>query len=230
MTSTELLPCSTTDPVRLAVAANLARYESWSRLHNESDLRCYLSWCVEHRLPPLQAQRAHVELFLRWLQEIRRLQSSTVARRLAIVAGFYRTCVLDGTVAHSPADYIRRPHVSTDSPTLGLTHLQSEALLSAAPSSTNHNDFALVCLLGLLGLRVFEATGATMANVGEEDGHRVLRVYGKGDTTALVPLPPAVGRSAACLRQGVRADCLPTGALRLSTNPWVSRCGAARAR
>ncbi len=52
-----------------------------------------------------------------------------------------------------------------------------------------------VCLLGLLGLRVFEAVGATIADVGEEHGHRVLRVHGKGDKTALVPLPPAVGRA-----------------------------------
>ena len=114
---------------------------------------------------------------------------------LAVVAGFYRTCVIDGNLTHSPADYIRRPHVSTDSPTLGLTHLQFEALLSDARTSANPSDFPLVCLLGLLGLRVFEATGATIADVGEEHGHRVLRVHGKGDKTVLVPLPPAVGRA-----------------------------------
>jgi integrase len=82
--------------------------------------------------------------------------------------------------------------VSTESPTLGLSHLQVEAMLTTARHSTNSCDFALVCMLGLLGLRIFEATGASFADLGEEHGHRVLRVHGNGDKTVLVPLPPAV--------------------------------------
>jgi integrase/recombinase XerD len=50
-------------------------------------------------------------------------------------------------------------------------------------------------MLGLLGLRIFEATGANIADLGEEHGHRVLRVCGKGSKVVLVPLPPAVGRA-----------------------------------
>jgi hypothetical protein len=52
-----------------------------------------------------------------------------------------------------------------------------------------------VAMLGLLGLRIFEATGANIADLGEEHGHRVLRVCGKGSKIVLVPLPPAVGRA-----------------------------------
>jgi site-specific recombinase XerD len=50
-------------------------------------------------------------------------------------------------------------------------------------------------MLGLLGLRIFEATGANIADLGEEHGHRVLRVCGKGTKVVLVPLPPTVGRA-----------------------------------
>jgi site-specific recombinase XerD len=50
-------------------------------------------------------------------------------------------------------------------------------------------------MLGLLGLRIFEATGADIADLGEEHGHRVLRVCGKGTKIVLIPLPPAVGRA-----------------------------------
>jgi integrase/recombinase XerD len=50
-------------------------------------------------------------------------------------------------------------------------------------------------MLGLLGLRIFEATGADIADLGEEHGHRVLRVCGKGTKIVLVPLPPAVARA-----------------------------------
>jgi integrase/recombinase XerD len=52
-----------------------------------------------------------------------------------------------------------------------------------------------VAMLGLLGLRIFEATGANIADLGEEHGHRVLRVCGKGIKVVLIPLPPAVGRA-----------------------------------
>ncbi|MGW5416921.1 tyrosine-type recombinase/integrase [Actinomadura geliboluensis] len=88
-----------------------------------------------------------------------------------------------------------RPSPQPESPTLGLSHLQFEALLSAARASANPNDFALFAMLGLLGLRIFEATGADIDDLGEEHGHRVLRVVGKGTRTVLIPLPPAVGRA-----------------------------------
>jgi integrase/recombinase XerD len=188
-------PVPFTDQLRLAVAAYLARFTGSSRERTESDLRCYLAWCAERGLDPLAAQRPHLELCIRWMQEIRRFRPSTVSRRFSVTAGFYRTCVLDGALQHSPAEHVRRPAVPAESPTLGFTHLQFEALLTAARESTNPCDFALVAMLGLLGLRIFEATSADIADLGEEHGHRVLRVCGKGTKIVLVPLPPAVGRA-----------------------------------
>ena len=104
-------------------------------------------------------------------------------------------CVIDGVLEHSPAEYVRRPTVPAESPTLGFTHLQFEALLTAARQSAHPCDFALVAMLGLLGLRIFEATGADIVDLAEEHGHRVLRVCGKGTKIVLIPLPPAVGRA-----------------------------------
>jgi site-specific recombinase XerD len=183
------------DRLRLAVAAYLARFKGSSREHTESDLRCYLTWCAERGLDPLSAKRPHLELYIRWMQEVRRFKPSTVSRWFSVTAGFYRTCVLDGILEHSPAEHVRRPSVPAESPTLGFTHLQFEALLTAARQSPNSCDFALVAMLGLLGLRIFEATSADIADLGEEHGHRVLRVCGKGTKIVLVPLPPAVGRA-----------------------------------
>src|SRR6516162_4581929 len=184
-----------TDRLRLAAAAYLARFKGSSREHTESDLRCYLTWCAEQHLDPLAAQRPHLELYIRWMQETRRFKPSTISRRFSVTAGFYRTCVFDGVLEHSPAEHVRRPAVPAESPTLGFTHLQFEALLTAAWESANPCDFALVAMLGLLGLRILEATSADLADLGEEHGHRVLRVCGKGTKVVLVPLPPAVGRA-----------------------------------
>lgn len=138
-----------TDPLVRAVAAHLARYKGLTRSHTESDLRIYLRWCAEHRLDPLHAERAHIELYVRWMQEIRGFKPSTISRRLSVVIGFYRTCTIDGIIPASPAEHVRRPNVPPESPTLGLSHLQFEAMLAAAKASTNINDFALVAMLGL---------------------------------------------------------------------------------
>jgi hypothetical protein len=82
-------------PRKLAVAAYLARFKGSSREHTESDLRCFLPWCAERGLDPLAARRPHLELYIRWMQEIRRFKPSTVSRRFSVAAGFYRTCVRD---------------------------------------------------------------------------------------------------------------------------------------
>ena len=91
------------DQLRLAVAAYLARFKGSSRSHTESDLRCYLAWCGERDLDPLAACRPHLELYLRWMQEVRQFNPSTVSRRFSVTAGFYRTCVIDEVLEHSPA-------------------------------------------------------------------------------------------------------------------------------
>ncbi len=165
-----------------------------SRAHAHSDLRCYLLWCAEHDLDPLVARRPQLEMYVRWMQGQRGFKPSTVARRFGTVAGFYRIAVIDGLLPTSPAEHVRRL-VPAESPTLGLTRLQFEALLVAARESANVNDFALVALLGLLALLIVEATGANVTDFGEQHGHRVLRVVGKGGKVVLVPLPPAVCRA-----------------------------------
>jgi site-specific recombinase XerD len=195
MADSVALPSVSYDLLRVATAAHLARYKGLSRAHTSSDLQVFLRWCAEHQLDPLTVRRADVEMFVRWLDEVRRFKPSTVSRRLSVVTCFYRTCVIDAVLDASPAAYVRRPPVSNESPTLGLSHLQFEAMIVAARMSANLFDFAMVAMLGLLGLRVFEACNSTIDDLGEEHGHRVLRVLGKGTKLALIPLAPAVGRA-----------------------------------
>jgi hypothetical protein len=70
--------------LRAAVAAYLGRYRGQARLHTESDLNVFLRWCADQDLVPLAAARADIERYLRWLQDVRRYQPSTVSRRLSV--------------------------------------------------------------------------------------------------------------------------------------------------
>ena len=159
-----------TDQLRLAVAAYLARFKGASRYHTESDLRCYLTWCTGHGLDPLAARRPHLELYIRWMQEIRRFKPSTVSRRLSVRLGSTAPASSTACWTIHPLSTSDGPSVPPESPNLGFTHLQFEALLTAARESPHPCDFALVAMLGLLGLRIFEATGADVADLGEEHG------------------------------------------------------------
>jgi hypothetical protein len=196
-----------TDQLRLAVAAYLARFKGASSYHTESDLRCYLTWCAERGLDPLAARRPHLELYIRWMQEVRRFKPSTVSRRFSVAAGFYRTCVIDGLLDHSPAEHVRRPSVPPESPTLGFTHLQFEALLTAARESANPCNFALVAMLGL---RIFEATGADITDLGEEHGHR---------SCAYAARAPRSSSSRCHLPSGMRHRGRSLQSMRPSTGP-----------
>lgn len=65
--------------LRLATAAYLGRFTGTSRMHTESDLRLFFAWCTEQHLAPLAAQRAQIERYARWMQELRRFTPSTVS-------------------------------------------------------------------------------------------------------------------------------------------------------
>jgi hypothetical protein len=86
---------------RAAVSALLGRYRGETRLHTESDLRVFLGWCTDQDLDPLAAVRVDIERYVRWLRDVRRYQPSTVSRRLSVVVGFYRVCVIDQLLPHA---------------------------------------------------------------------------------------------------------------------------------
>ncbi|RZU49355.1 site-specific recombinase XerD [Krasilnikovia cinnamomea] len=181
--------------VRAAASSFLGRYRGQTRVHTDSDLRVFLRWCTDQDLNPLTARRADVERYGRWLREVRRYQPSTVSRRLSVVVGFYRVCVIDAILEHSQPTTSAAPPCRPNHRPLASDTCKFEALITTARQSTNPNDFALIALLGLLGLRIFEACGASITDLSEEQGHRVLRVHGKGGKVVLAPRPPAVARA-----------------------------------
>ncbi len=153
-THTELMPPERPlfAEIRLAVAGFLARYSDPTRTGYTHDLKSYFGWCEHHHLGVFEVRRGHMELWARTMEDAG-LARATIGRRLSTVAGFYRFAVIDGLIEHSPAEYVRRPKIDTESTTLGLDRMELGALI-AQGAAAGPMDHALACLLGLLGLRV----------------------------------------------------------------------------
>jgi integrase/recombinase XerD len=134
-----------------------------------------------------------VELYARGF-EARGLAAATVALKLVVLTGFCRYCVEEQPLGHSPAVHVRRPKVSQESTRLGLDRAEVGAFLVEAGVSGG-NDHALACLLALNALRVSEACGADLSDLALANGHRVVRVVGKGNQPALIPLAPRTSRA-----------------------------------
>jgi integrase len=80
------------------------------------------------------------------------------------------------------------------STTNGLDRLELGYFIACARAA-GPRDHALACLMGLLGLRVGEALGLDIEDMGSSRGHRTLRILGKGSKLAIMPMPPPVARA-----------------------------------
>ena len=123
----------------------------------------------------------------------RGLAPSTIDRRLSTVCGYYRFAHIDGRIAANPAQYVRRPRVHPTNQR-GMDRGELASFLYTA-ERTSPMHAALAVLLGLNGLRVSEACGANIEDLGFERGHRTLHIVGKGNKPAGIPLVPRTART-----------------------------------
>jgi integrase/recombinase XerD len=180
------------DEAQLAAVSFLARYSGRTLEAYRHDLRGFFQWATDNRIVVLGANRAHIELFRAWMED-RGLAASTIDRRLSTVCGFYRFAHIDGRIRSNPAQYVRRPQVHpSDARALDRSEL-GVFLFTAEQCDRDHA--ALAVLLGLNGLRVSEACATNIEDLGFERGHRTLRIVGKGNKPATVPLVPRTART-----------------------------------
>jgi integrase/recombinase XerD len=180
------------DEAEIAAVSFLARYSGRTLEAYRYDLRCLFQWAADAGVAVLEATRAHIEVYRCWLEE-RGLAASTIDRRLTTVCGFYRFAHIDGRIASNPAQYVRRPQVHP-STARGLDRSELGVFLFTA-ERYDHAHAALAVLLGLNGLRVSEACGTNVEELGFERGHRTLAIVGKGNKPALIPLVPRTART-----------------------------------
>jgi integrase/recombinase XerD len=152
-----------------------------------------VAWCTEHRVAVFGARRADIECFARHLESLGRARA-TIARRLCTVSCFYRYAEQEGLIAVSPAAHVRRPRLDYESHATGLDRNEVGALLVAA-GLAGARDHALISLLALNGLRVSEALGADIEDLGLERGHRTLTILRKGGKVVTIPLAPRTARA-----------------------------------
>ena len=194
-TTTALVPLQPafSDAERLALAGFLAGYRGLTREAYALDLRQFTTWCRARSLGLFAARRADIEGFARDL-EARGRARATVTRRLCTIAGFYKYAVEEELLEHSPAAHVRRPRIDYESHATALDRNELGALLVAAGLGPP-TEHALIFLLALNGLRVSEATGADIEQLGLERGHRTLTITRKGGKVVTVPLAPRTART-----------------------------------
>jgi integrase/recombinase XerD len=148
-------------------------------------------------------RRADIESFARELGTKGRARA-TVIRPLCTIAGFYEYAVEEELLEHSPAAHVRRPRLDYESHVTALDRNELGALVVAAGLGPPL-EHALISLLALNGLRVSEATGADIEQLGLERGHRTLTITRKGGKVVTIPLAPRTAR-AIDLALGERTD------------------------
>ncbi len=180
--------------VRQLAGAWLASHASPNtRSAYRRDLTDWLGFCADLGVEPLAALRPHVDVWVRHLSEERRLAPSTVARRVAAIASFYRYAEELGVVAASPAARVRRPRTGEGHVELTPALSREELLaLLAAARAAGPRDLVVVLLLAMNALRASEALALDLEDLHEVRGHVTVLVRGKGGTETRVPLPPPV--------------------------------------
>lgn len=163
------------------------------------DITDFFDWCDQIGVDVFAVRRVHLDGYVTALaaprpRTGRPAAASTVARRLAALAGFYDYAVDEGLIASSPVTRVRRPRVEPDSPSTGLDRDEQRALLAAAQAD-GLRATALVTLLLHNGLRIDEALSRDVEHLQTERGHRVLRLHRKGGRAATAALAAPTARA-----------------------------------
>jgi site-specific recombinase XerD len=174
--------------VQIALGGFLTSDSNNAFLAYQQDLRPFVSWCGDQDLELFTVKRTHIELSAGWLEH-RGAARATIGRRLSTVTSFYRYCTEEGLLDRNPAANVRRPRQRQESTMSGLDRNEvGVSLVQADPSGVR--DHALACPLALNGLRVSEAIGTDVNDLGLERGHHTLRIVRRCGSTAIVPLAP----------------------------------------
>lgn len=94
----------------------LARYSPDTQKTYRVALDRFFTWCDEYGIRPLDAERAHLELFSHWLTEDQQLKNSTAYGYLSVISTYFRLAVADRRIDRHNLDrhasYLIASHLS----------------------------------------------------------------------------------------------------------------------
>ncbi|MFC6670119.1 site-specific tyrosine recombinase XerD [Marinobacterium aestuariivivens] len=188
------------------------------------DLSLFACWLNDEGSCLLRADRTLLRRHLDWRLQAR-LKSSSTARLLSCLRGFYRYWLREERIGEDPTLQIDSPRRGRPLPKT-LTEEDVERLLAApAPDEPlGLRDRAMLEVLYATGVRVSELVGLTRGQLNLRQG--LIRVFGKGSKERLVPL----GEEAADWLQRYLQQARPLLAQAGSEVLFPSRLGQQMAR
>ncbi|MFI7701454.1 tyrosine-type recombinase/integrase [Nonomuraea sp. NPDC049480] len=180
-------------------------YGANTREAYERAIRRWLAFCAETGLDPLQARKAHGDVFARWFVEnaARPPRPKSVAQLLSAVSSWYDYLAGEELVEANRLKNTRRPKIPRKhSETMVLTRTEAHAMVRAADGYrvadrggnaelVRLRAAGLIRLLFQVGVRISEAIDADVADLGFARGYRTLTITYKGGTKTLVRKLPA---------------------------------------
>lgn len=151
------------------------------------DLTQLFTWLEPQGIPPDQAQRGDIELFLAHRSLDESIAARSLARQLTAIKRYQRWLLREGRRDDDPTLTVAAPRLPKPLPKT-LSENDVEALINAPDVNTPHGlrDRAMLEALYAAGFRVSELVGLPLAAVSLTDG--VVRIMGKGSKERLVPL------------------------------------------
>ena len=156
------------------------------------------AWGVDFRC----VTRDHLHAYRSWLggQDVPgltprpRCAPATVSRKVSVCRRFFAEAEARGLIARDPAASLRGLSVGDESKTLGLSKEDAKRLLGSIDASTllGLRDLAVLSLMLRTGLRRMDVVGATVGALGEQRGHKTLRIVSKGNKERTVKVPAEV--------------------------------------
>ena len=153
------------DPTNCAEAFIAGFRSPDTRRAYRRDLQCWLGLCMDHGVHPYAAvRRTHVEAYLlEPEQHVPPLANGTLRRRICTLSSWFTWLEDEDISVGNPAACVRRPRRHAR-PQPWLDRNELTDVLAAAEFESG-STYALVCLLGLNGLRISEACGADIADL-----------------------------------------------------------------
>jgi integrase/recombinase XerD len=152
----------------------------------ENDLTQLFAWAQENDLNVVELTRHDLREWLIDLS-VRQLSTTSVARKISALRGFYKFLLFDKHIKKNPADDLVSPQKASYLPKF-LSLREIEKLLSAPEVSTEIGlrDRAILETMYACGLRVSEVCNLKLGDIDLEAG--ILTTKGKGSKTRKVPL------------------------------------------